>query len=59
MGCEPNKSWVFRWGSRPKLGVQLVATTPELREHLGGGRDRGVLVGKVMSGESTTVSCDG
>jgi predicted metalloprotease with PDZ domain len=48
---QPGKSWVFRWGSRPKLGVQLVETTPELREHLGGGADRGVLVGKVMSGK--------
>ena len=44
-------AWVFKMGGgRPKLGVQLVETTPELREHLGGGRDRGVLVGKVMSG---------
>jgi membrane-associated protease RseP (regulator of RpoE activity) len=42
-------AWVFRMGNRPKLGVELVETTPELREHLGGGRDRGVLVGKVMS----------
>ena len=43
-------AWMFRMGNRPKLGVELVETTPELREHLGGGRDRGVLVGKVMSG---------
>jgi membrane-associated protease RseP (regulator of RpoE activity) len=46
------KAWVFsRWGGRPKLGVQLVPTTPELREHLGGSRDRGVLIGKVFSGK--------
>jgi membrane-associated protease RseP (regulator of RpoE activity) len=52
VGGEPGKAWMFRsWGGRPKLGVQLVGTTPELREHLGGGRDRGVLVGKVMSGK--------
>jgi membrane-associated protease RseP (regulator of RpoE activity) len=36
-------------GGRPKLGVQLVDTTAELREHLGGREDAGVLVGKVLS----------
>jgi len=35
--------------TRPKLGVQLVETTPELRVFLGGTEDAGVLVGKVMS----------
>jgi membrane-associated protease RseP (regulator of RpoE activity) len=40
----------FHFGGRPKLGVQLVDTTPELREHLGGSPDAGVLVGKVLSG---------
>jgi S1-C subfamily serine protease len=35
---------------RPKLGVQLVQTTPELREHLGSDGETGVLVGKVMPG---------
>jgi membrane-associated protease RseP (regulator of RpoE activity) len=35
---------------RPKLGVQLVETTPELREHLGGSEEAGVLVSKVLSG---------
>jgi len=34
---------------RPKLGVQLVEATPELREHLGGSPDAGVLVGKVIA----------
>ncbi len=29
-------SFSVNWG-KPKLGVQLVETTPELREHLGGG----------------------
>jgi membrane-associated protease RseP (regulator of RpoE activity) len=33
---------------RPLLGVQIVDTTPELREHLGGSADAGILVGKVM-----------
>ena len=37
-------------GDRPRLGVQLVGTTPELREHLGGKSDVGVLVGKVLKG---------
>ena len=37
-------------GHRPKLGVQLTDVTPELREHLGGHRDAGVLVGKVLKG---------
>jgi S1-C subfamily serine protease len=37
-------------GHRPKLGVQLVDATPELREHLGGNAETGVLVGKVMRG---------
>jgi len=43
------RAWIFR-GDRPKLGVELVETTPELREHLGGSDDAGVLVGKVLSG---------
>jgi len=40
----------FFGSPRPKLGVQLVETTPELRVFLGGNEDTGVLVGKVMSG---------
>lgn len=35
---------------RPKLGVELVQPTSELREHLGGSGDSGVLVSRVMSG---------
>ena len=42
-------SFGINWG-RPKLGVQLVETTPELREHLGGGEDEGVLVSVVLAG---------
>jgi serine protease Do len=42
-------SFGINWG-RPKLGVQLVETTPELREHLGGGEDEGVLVSMVLAG---------
>jgi membrane-associated protease RseP (regulator of RpoE activity) len=37
------------WG-KPKLGVQLVEATPELREHLGADPDAGVLVSKVLPG---------
>jgi len=38
------------WGHKPSLGVQLVETTPELREHLGGTEEAGVLVSKILSG---------
>jgi len=52
VGGDGGKSWrVLRFGNRPKLGVQPVETTPELREHLGGSRDRGILIGKVISGK--------
>lgn len=37
------------WG-KPKLGVQLVDVTPELRSHLGGPAEAGVLVSKVLKG---------
>jgi C-terminal processing protease CtpA/Prc len=37
------------WG-RPKLGVELVETTTELRQHMGGSEDEGVLVSKVLEG---------
>ncbi len=37
------------WG-KPRLGVQLVEPTPELREHFGGAPDAGVLVSKVLPG---------
>ena len=41
----------FDFGSRrPVLGVELVETTPELREHLGGGTETGVLVGRIRPG---------
>lgn len=41
----------FGWSAdRPRLGVQLVGITPELREHLGGRGEGGVLVSKVMKG---------
>jgi C-terminal processing protease CtpA/Prc len=46
---EPRYRFNWRFDSgRPKLGVQLVETTPELREHLGAAGDAGVLVSKVL-----------
>jgi len=41
---------------RPRFGVQLVDVTPELREHLGGSDEVGVLVSKVIPG---TPAADG
>jgi C-terminal processing protease CtpA/Prc len=38
--------------SRPLLGIEMVETTPELREALGGSKDAGVLVGKVLAGSA-------
>jgi len=34
--------------ARPKLGVQLADVTPELRQHLGGDGDAGVLISRVL-----------
>jgi membrane-associated protease RseP (regulator of RpoE activity) len=39
-------------GGKPLLGVELVETTPDLREALGGSKDAGVLVGKVLPGSA-------
>ncbi|MDH3628125.1 MAG: PDZ domain-containing protein [Acidobacteriota bacterium] len=46
--CEGTS--LFSFGSRPTLGVHLVETTSELREHLGGSDDAGVLVSRVLRG---------
>jgi S1-C subfamily serine protease len=40
----------LRLGDKPRLGVQLVETTPELRRHLGGSDEAGVLVSKILAG---------
>jgi S1-C subfamily serine protease len=49
--CEEDDCfYVYGLGNRPKLGVQLVEATPELRHHLGGSKDAGVLVSKVLTG---------
>ena len=39
--CEGDdcQNYSFSWSGRPKLGVQLTGTTPELRRHLGGEED--------------------
>ena len=42
----------FAFNSRPVLGVELVETTEELRTHLGGSEDAGVLVGRVIPGSA-------
>jgi len=39
----------WRWSGRPTLGVQLGGTTPELRRHLGGDGERGMLVTRVLA----------
>jgi len=52
MNLDQYKSFVdpLFWQRKPRLGVQLVETTPELRKHLGGDEDAGVLVSKILSG---------
>jgi len=37
---------------KPLLGIEMVETTPELREAMGGSKEAGVLVGKVLSGSA-------
>jgi hypothetical protein len=50
--CDDDDCEDFRfiWAGRPVLGVQLVDTTPELREHLGSAPGVGILIGKVIKG---------
>lgn len=43
---------LFFGGRKPILGVELVNTTEELREVLGGRKDAGVLIGKVLPGSA-------
>jgi S1-C subfamily serine protease len=38
--------------NKPLLGIEMVETTPELREAMGGSKDSGVLVGKVLAGSA-------
>jgi C-terminal processing protease CtpA/Prc len=50
---KPDEDWsgeTFEWSmatSRARLGVTVVGLTPELREHFGAARDRGVMVGRI------------
>jgi membrane-associated protease RseP (regulator of RpoE activity) len=50
--CAEGEDCGFRllWSGRPRLGVELVETTPELNRHLGSTDEAGVLVGKVLRG---------
>jgi membrane-associated protease RseP (regulator of RpoE activity) len=41
---------------KPLLGVEMIDTTPELRESMGGRKDAGVLVGKVLAGSAAEKS---
>jgi predicted metalloprotease with PDZ domain len=40
--------YAYVFGRKPLLGVELVSTTPELREAMGARKDAGVLIGKVI-----------
>jgi predicted metalloprotease with PDZ domain len=46
----PGGHRIFWSGDKPLLGVEMVEATPDLREALGGSKDAGVLVGKVLPG---------
>jgi hypothetical protein len=48
--CQGNDCKSITWHSsrKPLLGVQLVDATPELREHLGGDEDTGILISKIL-----------
>jgi S1-C subfamily serine protease len=49
LGQQPrHHTWSWGGEHRPLLGVELAGVTPELREHLGGSPDRGVLVGRIV-----------
>ena len=37
---------------KPLLGIEMIDTTPELREAMGGSKEAGVLVGKVLAGSA-------
>ena len=51
LGPKGNRIF-FSMGDKPLLGVELVETTPDLREAMGGTKDSGVLIGRVMSGSA-------
>jgi membrane-associated protease RseP (regulator of RpoE activity) len=50
---SPGRRGMFYFGRhKPLLGVEMIDTTPELREALGGTKGAGVLVGKVLAGSA-------
>lgn len=49
----PGRNGMMVFGRhKPLLGIEMVETTPELREALGGSKAAGVLVGKVLPGSA-------
>lgn len=49
----PGRHGMMLFGrNKPLLGIEMIGTTPELREAMGGSKDAGVLVGKVLSGSA-------
>ncbi|HEX4826416.1 MAG TPA: PDZ domain-containing protein [Candidatus Polarisedimenticolaceae bacterium] len=46
------RHYLLGFNNKPLLGVEMVETTPELRETLGGTKDSGVLIGKVLPGSA-------
>ena len=49
----PGRNGMMVFGRhRPLLGIEMVETTPELREAMGGSKEAGVLVGKVLAGSA-------
>jgi membrane-associated protease RseP (regulator of RpoE activity) len=53
----PGRNGMLIFGrNKPLLGIEMVETTPDLRVALGGSKDAGVLVGKVLSGSAAEKS---
>ena len=49
----PGRHGVMIFGrNKPLLGIEMIDTTPELREAMGGSQEAGVLVGKVLAGSA-------
>ena len=46
----------FTVTSRARLGVMVIQLTPELREHFGVSKDRGVLVGRIEPGSAAAAA---
>jgi membrane-associated protease RseP (regulator of RpoE activity) len=53
----PGRNGMLIFGrNKPLRGIEMVETTPDLRVALGGSKDAGVLVGKVLSGSAAEKS---